>query len=86
MEGMEKQLVGKIVHYYTKIGVGVIELSGDLKAGEKISIEGPTTNLQQVVESMQIEHQSMLSAKSGQAIGLKVSGKAREGDLVYKIG
>ncbi len=86
MEGAEKQLVGKIIHYYTKISVGVIELSDDLKAGDKISIEGPTTNLQQVVDSMQIEHQSMASAKAGQSVGLKVSGKAREGDLVYRIG
>ncbi len=85
MEG-EKQLIGKIIHYYTKIGVGVIELSGDLKAGDRISIEGPTTNHQQVVDSMQIEHQNMPSAKAGQSVGLKVSGKVREGDLVYKIG
>lgn len=86
MEGVEKKLVGKIVHYYTKISVGVIELNDDLKVGDRISIEGPTSNVQQTVDSMQIEHQNMPAAKAGQSVGLKVSGKVREGDLVYKIG
>jgi len=86
MEEGEKKLVGKVTHYYTKIGVAVVELSGDLNVGDKISVEGATTNIQQVVSSMQIEHQNLNSAKAGQSIGLKVQQKVREGDLVYKIG
>ena len=85
MEEVEKKLVGKVAHYYTKIGVGVIELSDDLRVGDKISIEGATTNVQEVVDSMQIEYQNLPSAKAGQSIGLKVPQKVREGDLVYKI-
>lgn len=86
MEGVEKKLVGKIAHYYTKIGVGVVELSDDLKVGDKISIEGATTDVHMTVDSMQIEHQNLHSAKAGQSIGLKVTQKVREGDLVYKSG
>ena len=86
MEEVEKKLVGKIVHYYTKIGVCIIELSDDLKVGDMISIGGATTNVQQTVSSMQVEHQNLPSAKSGQSVGLKVLEKVREGDLVYKIG
>ncbi len=85
MEAVEKKLVGKIAHYYTKIGVCVIELNEDLKVDDKISIEGATTDVQLVVSSMQIEHQNMPNAKAGQSIGLKVPQKVREGDLVYKI-
>jgi putative protease len=69
---VEKKLVGKISHYFTKIGVGVIELSDELKVGDRISIEGATTNLQQTVNSMEIEHESVQSASAGQSIGLKV--------------
>jgi selenocysteine-specific translation elongation factor len=83
---MEKKLVGKISHYFTKIGVGVVELSDELKVGDRISIEGATTNIQQTVDSMQIEHQNVQSASSGQSIGLKIVERAREGDLVYKLG
>lgn len=83
---VEKKLVGKISHYFTKIGVGVVELSDELKVGDRISIEGATTNIQQTVDSMQIEHQNVQSAGSGQSIGLKIVERTREGDLVYKLG
>jgi putative protease len=80
----EKKLVGKVTHYYGKIGVAVIDLEDELKVGDKISIEGKTTNLQQTVESMEIEHQKVQSANKT-SIGLKTVDKVREGDLVYKI-
>jgi putative protease len=80
----EKKLVGKVTHYYGKIGVAVVELEDELKVGDKISIEGKKTNIQQIVESMEIEHQKVQSA-SKTSIGLKTIDKVREGDLVYKI-
>lgn len=81
----EKKPVGKIAHYFTKIGVAVIELSDELKAGDRISIEGMTTDIQQTVDSMQIEHEKVAKAGKGQAIGLKVEQRVREGDLVFKL-
>jgi len=86
MEEVEKKLIGKVAHYFTKIGVGVIELSDELEVGDRISIEGMTTNLQQTVDSMQIEHENVKSAGPGQSIGMKVEQRVREGDLVYKLG
>ena len=83
---MNKKLVGKVVHYFTKIEVGIIELSDELKVGDKISIEGATTDVQQIVSSMQIEHKSVHVAKAGEAVGIKVPQRVREDDLVYKIG
>jgi putative protease len=80
-----KKLVGKISHYFSKIGVGVIELSDELKVGDRISIEGATTNVQQTVRTMQIEHAEVQSAGPGDAIGMKVDQRVREGDLVYKL-
>jgi len=82
---VEKKPVGKISHYFTQIGVGVIELSDELKVGDRISIEGATTNLQQTINSMEIEHENVQSASAGQSIGLKVEQRVREGDVVYKI-
>lgn len=82
---VEKKPVGKVTHYFTKIGVAVVELSDELRVGDRVSIEGTTTNFQQVVSSMQIEHEDVEVAKAGQSIGLKVDQRAREGDLVYKI-
>jgi len=81
----EKKLVGKVSHYFTKIGVAVIELTGTLSIDDNISIEGASTNFTQKIDSMQIEHKNINKAKKGDSIGLKVIDRVREGDLVYKI-
>ena len=80
-----KKPVGEVIHFFSNISVAVIKLSGTLKEGEKILIEGSTTNLEQPAKSMQIEHKEVKEAKKGQSIGLKVSERVREGDKVYRI-
>ncbi len=77
--------VGKVTHYFNKIGVAVIELKDKLKVGDKIHIKGATTDFTQVIESMQINHSPVQEAGYGQSIGLKVEDRVREGDIVYKI-
>ena len=81
----EKKLIGEVTHFFTNISVAVIKLKDTLKEGEKILIEGATTNLEQEAKSMQIEHKEVKEAKKGQSIGLKVQDRVREGDKVYKI-
>ena len=76
--------IGKINHFYSKIGVGIVELKGSLKKGESIKIKGHSTDIDQEVSSMQIEHKEVEEAKKGDVIGVKVSDKVREGDVVYK--
>ena len=76
--------IGEITHYYSKIGVGIIELKDVLKVGEKIKIKGHSTEFDQSVDSIQIDHKEVEEAKSGDVIGLKVNDKVREGDEVYK--
>jgi len=82
---VEEREIGKVTHYFTKIGVAVIELTDELKVGDTIHIKGATTDFQQSVESMQIEHEPVESAGAGQAIGLKVEERVRKGDTVYKL-
>lgn len=77
--------VGEVSHYFTQIGVAVVELTAPLRAGDRIAIKGMTTNFEQTVGSMQIEHKDIEEAKKGDSIGLKVEERAREGDIVYKI-
>ncbi len=76
--------VGRVTHYFTKISVAVIELKAPLSVGDRIAIKGPTTDFEQVVESMQIEHKNVQRAEAGQSIGLKVAQRVREKDIVYK--
>jgi len=81
----EGKLIGKVTHYFSKIWVAVIELSDVLKVGDTIRIVGGETDFNQVIESMEIEHQKVKEAKAGDSVGLKVSQKIREGYKVYKI-
>ena len=77
--------VGRVTHFYPKISVAIVELKAPLSIGDRILIKGATTNFEQIVESMQIEHKNIESAEAGQIIGLKVKDRVRENDKVYKI-
>lgn len=77
--------VGRITHYYSKAGVAVLELSGPLNKGDKIVVRGGTTNIEQTVDSMEIEHKQIANAKAGQSVGMKVADRVRENDIVYKV-
>lgn len=81
----EGKLIGKVTHYFSKIGVAVIELSDTLKVGDTIRIIGGETDFNQVVESMEVERQKVEEAKSGDSVGLKVGQKVRDGYKAYKI-
>ncbi|MFW6109813.1 MAG: hypothetical protein ACOC6Q_00055 [Patescibacteria group bacterium] len=77
--------IGEITHFYTNIDVGVVELSEPLRVGDTIHIQGATTDFVQTVDSMQIENEEIEAASAGDAIGLEVKERVREGDLVYKV-
>ena len=81
----ELKEVGNVTHYFTKISVAIVELSDTLSVGDRILIKGITTDVEQTVNSMQIEHETVEKAEAGQSIGLKTDERVREGDTVYKI-
>lgn len=83
---MGEKEIGRITHYFSKIGVAVVELTdGTLSAGDTIHIKGHTTDLTQTVESLQIEHETVTTIKVGDAAGLRVKDHVREHDIVYKV-
>ncbi len=85
MEESEEMQIGKVSHYFTKIGVAVVEVTdGSIKVGDTIHIKGHTTNFKQKVHSMQIEQDKIDIAEPGQSIGLKVEEPVRAHDVVYK--
>ena len=77
--------VGKVTHYYGKIGVAIVELSGALRVGDRIKIHSKHGEFEQTVGSMEVEHKPVTEAKKGDVIGLKVEGKAPEGATVSKL-
>ena len=83
---MSEKQIGKVSHYFGHINVAAIELTdGALAVGDNIHIKGHTTDLSEEVDSIQIEHEQVSSAKKGQSIGIKVPDHVREHDVVYKV-
>lgn len=75
--------IGKITHFFSKIQVAIIELSASLKVGDKIKIKGHTTDFEETVDSIQIDHKPVEEAKKGDVVGIKVKEHVRETDVVY---
>ena len=83
---MERVKIGEVFHFFGKIGVAAIRLTdGPLAVGDTIQIQGPSTNLTEVVGSLQMEHATVPLAERGQEVGVRVKDRAREKDLVYKV-
>jgi hypothetical protein len=76
--------IGHIAHFFSKINVAVVELTLPLAVGNRILIKGPSTDCEQIVDSMQIERKAITRAEGGQSIGLKVAQPVKEKDVVYK--
>jgi len=83
---MNETKIGEVTHYFNKIGVAAIKItSGQLKKGDTIHIKGHTTDFTQEIDSIQVEHQPVEVANTGDEIGIKVDNVVREGDEVFKV-
>ncbi|RKY22794.1 MAG: translation elongation factor-like protein [Planctomycetota bacterium] len=82
---MSEEIVGTVSDFFAHPVVAGIELTAALKIGDKIHIKGHTTELEMIVDSMQIDNAQVTEAKAGDSIGVKVTDKVRRGDKVYKI-
>ena len=78
--------IGEVTHYFDKISVAVLSLTGTLRVGDTVHILGRSTDFQQVVTSLQIEHQPVNEAAPGQDVALKVGQRVRPRDAIFKIG
>jgi putative protease len=77
--------IGRVTHYYNRIGVAVLELSGELAVGDEIHILGYTTDFTQHVRSLEIEHQKVEVAGAGAEVAMKVAGRVRDGDEIFIV-
>ena len=83
---MGEEAIGKVMDYFAKIGVAGVQVTiGSLNVGDTIRIKGHTTDVTQVVESIQLQHQSVQKADVGQTVGIKVKERVRKGDHVWRV-
>jgi selenocysteine-specific translation elongation factor len=77
--------IGKVSDFFARPVVAGIQLTAPLKVGDTIRIKGHTTDMELVVQSMQINNVNVSSAKAGDSIGIKVNDRVRRGDTIYKV-
>ena len=82
---MSEKMIGTVSDFFAQPVVAAIELTAALEVGDKIRIKGHTTDLELIVDSMQIDNVDVKKAKAGDSIGVKVSERARKRDTVYKV-
>jgi len=76
--------IGQVSDFFARPVVAGIDLTASLKVGDTIHIQGHTTDMELVVESMQINNVNVQEAAAGDAVGIKVPDRVRAGDRVYK--
>jgi selenocysteine-specific translation elongation factor len=82
---MPEKEIGKVSDFFARPVVAGIEMNGTIKVGDKIHIKGHTTDMEFIVNSMQIDNANVTEAKAGDSVGIKVDDRVRRGDTVYKV-
>ncbi len=82
---MAEELVGTITHYFPKPEVGVLKLSSGVRVGDVLRFRGHTTDFEQQITSMQVEHAPVDEGAAGSEVAIKVKERVRAGDEVYRV-
>jgi putative protease len=82
---MKEIEVGRVADYFKKIGVVAIDVTGDIQVGDTLHFSGHTTDFNQKIDSMQIEHENVEKAEKGSSVGIKVKERVRIHDHVFKV-
>ncbi|MFQ5943403.1 MAG: hypothetical protein ACE5JF_07610 [Anaerolineales bacterium] len=80
----EGKQIGKVVHWFGKVSVAVVELESDIKLGDMVHFEGAHTDFHQEIESMQVEHEPVEQGSKGEEVAIKVKERVRNGDTLHK--
>ena len=82
---MAEVVIGTVSDFFAKPLVAGIELAAPLKVGDTIHVKGHTTDIMMTVQSMQIDNINVTEAKTGDAVGIKLTDRARKGDSVFIV-
>jgi translation elongation factor EF-1alpha len=83
---MPEEQIAVIVKFFAKPGVAALEItSGGLHSGDVLRYKGHTTDFTEKMSSMELDNQTVETAKVGDLVGIKVKERVRENDKVYKV-
>jgi hypothetical protein len=82
---LEGKVIGTVTHYFPHVSAAAIKVVSPFKPGITVRIKGHTTDLSQVIESMQLDRVNIKEARKNQEIGILVTGRVRRRDKVLAI-
>jgi translation elongation factor EF-1alpha len=83
---MAEEKIGEVVKFFAKPSVAAVKVTaGELNVGDTIKITGHTTDLEEHIDSMEINNEKIEKAVEGDYIGIKVSDRVRPGDEVLVV-
>ena len=82
-----KVYVGRGVKYFSRLGVAEFTCeASEFSVGDKMLITGPTTGVMYVtVDEIHDDHGAVTTAQKGTRVSIKVTGKIRPSDKLFKI-
>lgn len=83
---MAEKRIGEVTKYFAKPSVAAVKITdGEIAAGDTLRFTGHTTDLTMALQSMEVNNQKVPRAVAGDYVGMKVDGRVREGDEVFKV-
>lgn len=84
VENANRQRIGTVEHFFTRVGVAAIKLEAELSVGDYIEIDTGNGSVSERVSSMQIDREDIQRARAGDSVGIKISRQVPSGSTVYK--
>ncbi|HVC58207.1 MAG TPA: hypothetical protein VND15_01900 [Candidatus Acidoferrales bacterium] len=78
--------VGRVEHFFSKINVVALHLTGTLRVGDTIEIDTEAGPVRAKVSEMQIDRKDVEVATYGDDVGIKVDRPVSEGSDVFLVG
>lgn len=79
------KIIGKVTHYFDKIGVAVLKLTAPVAVGDSVKFTGHGQEFIQVISSMQVNHQPIAKSRPGDDIAIKTDQPVKEGDKILEV-
>ncbi len=80
--GGKMKITGRVIHFYDKICVAIVELAVPLKVGDTVMFKHGAQEWVQRINSMQVDHEAVKTAKKKQVVGVKVDRPIHDGSVV----
>ncbi|TSC66813.1 MAG: hypothetical protein G01um101472_640 [Parcubacteria group bacterium Gr01-1014_72] len=82
---MAEKKIATVTHWYDKLGVAVLNLTGALSVGDRVKVKRGGEEHEDTVASIQIDHKDVPSAAKGKDVAVKLGEKTKEGAEVFKL-